>query len=166
MRELDRDGGWEWYGIRINNPYPTVENLGYTENSIKSTIDQQNDGIVGIYQGLTQTDNQYTLGCVKHNGVYKFVYLNSKEDLPHWKSGDIKATLTPTAVPTTFKMNWNMADKSSNDDCYVIFEGASMKAFVSGDEEGYIKMYPTSNSSNIGSLSAQEWSGSGFALKY
>ena len=165
LRELDRDGGWEWYGIRINNPYPTVENLGYTENSIKSTIDQQNDGIVGIYQGLTQTDNQYTLGCVKHNGVYKFVYLNSKEDLPHWKSGDVKATLTPTAVPTTFKMDWNMADKSSNDDCYVIFEGASMKAFVSGDEEGYIKMYPTSNSSNIGGLSAQEWSGSGFALK-
>ncbi len=165
LRELDRDGGLEWYGIRINNPYPTVENLGYTENSIKSTIDQQNDGIVGIYQGLTQTDNQYTLGCVKHNGVYKFVYLNSKEDLPHWKSGDVKATLTPTAVPTTFKMDWNMADKSSNDDCYVIFEGASMKAFVSGDEEGYIKMYPTSNSSNIGGLPAQEWSGSGFALK-
>ena len=114
---------------------------------------------------MTQTDNQYTLGCVKHNGVYKLVYLNSKEDLPHWKSGDVKATLTPTAVPTTFKMDWNMADKSSNDDCYVIFEGASMKAFVSGDEEGYIKMYPTSNSSNIGGLSAQEWSGSGFALK-
>ena len=165
LRELNRNGGWEWYGIRINNPYPTVENLGYTENSIKSTIDQQNDGIVGIYQGLTQTDNQYTLGCVKHNGVYKFVYLNSKEDLPHWKSGDVKATLTPTAVPTTFKMNWNMADKISNDDCYVIFEGASMKAFVSGDEEGYIKMYPTSNNTTIGGFSAQEWSGTGFALK-
>ena len=40
-----------------------------------------------------------------------------------------------------------------------------MKAFVSGDEEGYIKMYPTSNNTTIGGFSAQEWSGTGFALK-
>lgn len=160
LRELDTNGGFEWYGIRINNPYPSVENMGYNENSIKSVIDKQNDGIVGIYQGLTQTDNQYTLGCIKHNGIYKFIYLDCKENMPHWKVGDVKAILTPTATPTTYKMNWHMADKSKNSDCYVVFEGTSMKCYINGNAEDYIKMYPTNTTStNIGASS-----GTGFML--
>lgn len=159
IRELS-DGGFEWYGIHVNNPYPSVENLGYNENSIKSVIDQQNDGIVGIYQGLTQTNNQYSLGCIKHNGTYKLIYLGSREKMPQWRIGDVKAILTPTATPTTYKMEWRMANKTSNSDCYVVFEGNSMKTFVNGDDDGYLKMYPTSSTpANVGASS-----GTGFLL--
>ena len=68
------DGGFEWYGIKVNNPYPTVVNTGYNETSVKTIIDSQNDGIVGIYQGVTQDDNQYKLACYKDGESYKLVY--------------------------------------------------------------------------------------------
>ena len=166
IRELDRNG-LEWYGIRINNPYPTVENLGFTETTIKSTIDQQNDGIVGIYQGLTQKDVQYKLACIKHDGIYKFIFLTSKESLPHWKMGEVKALLHPTANPATFQMEWHMADKTTNSDCYAIFEGTSMKVYIENEESVYIKMYPAAYSSSdmVGNkMENVEWSGTGFAL--
>ena len=165
IRELAKDG-WEWYGIKINNPFPYVENTGYNESSIKGVIENQNDGITGIYQGLTQTDNQYKLGCIRVGDNYKFVYLDSKENLPQWKVGDIKAVLYPTAVPLTFKMDWYMGNKTLNKDCYAIFEGATMKVFIGGEEYGYIKMYPSlsnSSSSNVNN-GVQDWSGTGFAI--
>ena len=164
LRELVSEG-FEWYGIRINNPFPTVANLGYTEESIKTIIDEQNDGIVGIYQGLTRDDNQYKLGCVKNEGNYKFVFLSCKTNLPHWKTGEVKAVLHPTANPATFQLEWYMADKTINSDCYVVFDGATMKVFVDNKEEGYIKMYPTAQSQGASSSpTPSEWSGSGFAL--
>ena len=159
IREL-ADGGKEWYGIRINNPFHAVDNLGYNDSNVKNVIDQQNDGIVGIYQGLTQRDNQYKLACIKHNDVYKFIYLGSKENLPQWKNGDVKAVLSPTASPTVYQLEWYMADKKKNSDCYAIFEGYTMKVFINGNEEDYIKLYPTRESSFSGRAS----SGTGFLL--
>lgn len=165
IRELN-ENGWEWIGIKINNPYPTVQNTGYNETSIKSVIDSQNDGIVGIYKSVSQETNQYKLACYKDGSTYKLVYLDSKEKLPQWKIGDVKATLTPTATPTMYSSAWRMADKTLNSDCYVKFEGNAMKTFVDGDEELYIKLYPTadSNFGAGGSANGSKWSGTGFAI--
>lgn len=166
IREL-ADGGFEWYGIKINNPYPTVTNTGYNEVSIKPIIDNQNDGIVGIYQGVSQNDNQYKLACIKDGDIYKLVYLSCRESLPHWKIGDVKAELEPTATPAMFTAKWRMANKTLNSDCYVAFEGGTMKTFISGDETLYMKLYPTvpSNIGIGGNSTEAEWSGTGFALK-
>lgn len=168
IRELI-DGGWEWYGIKVNNPYPIVVNTGYNETSIKPVIDSQNDGIVGIYQGVTQDDNQYKLACYKDGDSYKLIYLSSRESLPHWRVGDVKAELEPTATPTMYTAKWRMGDKTLNTDCYVVFEGGSLKTFIDGDPTLYVKLYPTS-SANVGigggsSIGGAEWSGTGFALK-
>lgn len=168
IRELI-DDGFEWYGITINNPYPVVQNTGYNETSIKPIIDEQNNGIVGIYQGVTQDDNQYKLACYKTGDNYKLIYLSSRESLPQWRVGDIKAELEPTATPTMCAAKWRMGNKTLNTDCYVIFEGGSMKTFIDGDETLYVKLYPTS-SANVGigggsSIGGAEWSGTGFALK-
>ena len=160
------EGGWMWKGIKINNPYPTVQNTGYNETTIKSVIDGQNDGIVGIYKSVSQETNQYKLACYKDGETYKLVYLDSKEKLSHWKVGDVKATLTSTATPTMYSSAWRMADKTLNSDCYVKFEGNAMKTFVDGDEELYIKLYPTTDA-NIeasGAAKGSKWSGSGFAI--
>ena len=168
IRELI-DGGFEWYGIKVNNPYPIVANTGYNETSVKTILDSQNDGIVGIYQGVTQDENQYKLACYKDGDSYKLIYLSSRESLPQWKFGDVKAELEPTATPTMYSAKWRMGNKTLNTDCYVIFEGGSMKTFISGEQTLYVKLYPTA-STNIGigsgtSTSEAEWSGTGFALK-
>ena len=168
IRELI-DGGFEWYGIKVNNPYPSVVNTGYNETSIKLVIDSQNDGIVGIYQGVTQADNQYKLACYKDDDSYKLIYLSSRESLPHWRAGDVKAELQPTATPSMYTAKWRMGDKTLNTDCYVIFEGGSLKIYIDGDQTLYVKLYPTS-SANVGigggsSIGGAEWSGTGFALK-
>ena len=160
IRELE-DGGFEWVGIQINNPYPSVPNIGLNEVQIKQKIDSQNDGIVGIYEGFS--DNKYKLACIKDGDEYKLIYMGSQETLNQWRFGDVKAILRASATPGFFKVNWHMADKTVNTDVYAIFEGGSMKIVIDGDEDGYLKMYPTS--SNIGNPSlAQEWSGTGFAL--
>ena len=149
-------------GIRINNPYPNVPSIGLNEGQIKQKIDSQNDGIVGIYEGFS--DNKYKLACIKDGDDYKLIYMGSQETLNQWRFGDVKAVLRASATPGFFKVNWYMANKTVNTDVYAMFEGGSMKIVINGDEDGYLKMYPTS--SNIGSPSlTQEWSGTGFALK-
>lgn len=160
IREL-ADGGFEWVGIQIKNPYPSVPNIGLNEIEIKQKIDNQNDGIVGVYEGFS--DNKYKLACIKDGTEYKLIYMGSEETLRQWRIGDVKAILRTSATPGFFKANWYMADKTVNTDVYAIFEGGSMKIVIDGDEDGYLKMYPISN--NIGNPSlSQEWSGTGFAL--
>lgn len=157
------DLGWYWCGIKINNPYPKVANVGLNENEIKQNINENNDGICGIYEDF---DDTYKLACIKQNGEYLLVYLGSNmDDMDHWKYGDVKAYLRSTATPGFFKADWHMRDKTKETNTYVIFEGNSMKTVIDGGEEDvYLKMYPTAT--NITSPSqSQEWSGSGFALK-
>lgn len=159
IRELVK-GGFEWVGIQLNNPYPHVPNLGYNENEITSLIDRQNDGIVGIYEGFSE--NKYKLACIIDSKVYKLMYMGSEKNLEQWKFGDVKATLTPSATPGLFKATWYMENKSSNNNCYIMFEDGIMKCAINGSESGYLKMYPYFNS-NI-NAQKQEWTGTGFAL--
>lgn len=160
IRELI-DGGFEWYNIEINNPCPNVPNHEYNEVTIKPIIDKQNDGIVGIYQSLDET--QYKLACYNDNGIYKLIYLSSRDDLYVWNSGDEKAVLEPTATAGLYTAVWNIINKTPNPDCYIIFEGNTMKTFISGNETIFVKLYPSAPSSTIESKG--EWSGTGFALK-
>ena len=142
IRELE-EGGFEWVGIRINNPYPNVPSIGLNEGQIKQKIDIQNDGIVGIYEGFS--DNKYKLACIKDGDDYKLIYMGSQETLNQWRFGDVKAVLRASATPGFFKANWYMANKTVNTDVYAMFEGGSMKIVIDGDEDGYLKMYPTSS---------------------
>ena len=166
IRELESDG-WEWVGIKINNPYPTVQNVGLSEYTIKTRIDEVDNGIVGIYEQVG--DQKYKLGCILDNDTYKLVYLGSGESYRHWRVGDVKAILRETATPGLFKADWRMLDKTLNTDTYVTFDGSSMKTVISKDSgaenDTYIKMYPTGSSSGINSSKSSDWSGSGFALK-
>lgn len=163
IRELIEDG-FEWCHIKIKNPFPKVPNLGLLEGDIKQKINQTNDGVVGIYESTASEDNRYTLACILDNGIYKLVYMNSREHLPQWKISDVKAVLQPSATSGLFRADWYMADKTINEDCYVTFEGATMSVVLSGDKSVYIKMYPTA-SSGIGQVENTSWTGTGFALK-
>lgn len=161
IREL-KHNGYEWLGIKIQNPFPTVPNVGYSEEQLRQQIDANNDGIVGIYEGVSS--NKYKLACILSGGVYKLVYLNDKSNLKQWTIGDVKAILRPSATPGLFKADWYMANKTLNTDVYVTFGNGAMKTVIDGDEDEFLKMYPTTQSgSNL--YGAKEWSGTGFALK-
>ena len=163
IREIIGDTGYEWYGIKINNPYPTTPTTGYNEFSIKVTIDEQNDGIVGIYEQIGES--KYKLGCIKDGDKYKLVYLGSSEKFKQWRIGDVKSVLRSTATPYLFKADYFMLDKTK-EEVYIMFDGQSMKiTFEDGSSSAYLKMYPTTSpSGNNTSEESADWSGSGFAL--
>lgn len=81
-----------------------------------------------------------------------------------WQVGDTKAVLRSSATSGFFKADWYMADKTSNPDCYIIFDGGSMKTIIDKDETFFLKMYPTSSKNGNLASEKEEWSGTGFAL--
>lgn len=163
IREVIGNTGYEWYGIKINNPYPTTPTTGYNEFSIKEKIDEQNDGVVGIYEQIGES--KYKLGCIKDGDQYKLVYLGSSERFKQWRIGDMKSVLHSTATPYLFKADYYMLDKTT-EDVYIMFDGQSMKiTFEDGSSAAYLKMYPTTSISSDNTSEEQtDWSGSGFAL--
>lgn len=154
-----RGFGFSNYTLKNPDNHPKTY---LTESTIKQKIDEQNDGIVGIYEPFDETG--YTLGCIKEGQTYKLVYLSSGISRSWWHAGDVKAILRPSATSGFYKADWYMADKTINSDAYVVFEGGSMKTIVDKDENGYLKMYPTNSTANSFSSGIQEWSGTGFAL--
>lgn len=151
--------GYSFRNYTINNP--NTNKTSFSEYSVKQNVDENNDGICGIYEGI---DNQgYKLGCVKQNGTYYLIYLGDKDNMSWWQVGDVKAVLRPSATMGFFKADWYMANKTKESDAYVVFEGGSMKTVVGNEESGYLKMYPTTQNNKI-SYEHQEWSGTGFAL--
>ena len=160
---IDDNSGYHGFSFRnygINNPSPN--GTSYDEYSVKRSIDAHNDGICGIYEAF-DSDNGYKLGCIFESGSYRLIYLGGRK-MSWWHIGDIKATLRASATPGLFKADWYMANKTLNTNVYVMFEAGSMKTLIDGDEDGYLKMYPTTQSgSNL--YGSKEWSGTGFALK-
>ncbi len=163
IRELIGEDGLEWVGIEINNPYPTVPHIVSSDFSLKKNIDDNNDGITGIYDGFGEQG--YKLACILDNGIYKLVYMDSKEKYSHWKMGDVKAILSKSATHGVFKAQWYMNDKTINSEVYVMFKNGSMETIIDNDKSEYLKMYPTSTSSTpFTPQDINTWTGTGFAL--
>lgn len=155
--------GFGFSNYTINNPDP-CEHTGLTEYRIKTEADEENDGIVGVYEGYN--NKKYKLGVIKSGEQYKIVYLDANTRYPWWHVGDVKAILRETATPGFFKADWYMQDKSVESNTYISFDGGSMKVLIEGqDEDGYIKMYPTASSGRASAGKSSEWSGTGFALE-
>ncbi len=155
--------GYGFSNYKLNNPSQGA--TSWTETSIRQNADENNDGICGIYE--TTQGAGYKLGCVKENGEYTLIYLGSSTKMSWWQAGDIKATLRNSATAGFYKAEWLMANKTLNNDCYVVFDGGSMKTSVKTDtgteESFYLKMYPASSNTGLSSQTGT-WSGTGFAL--
>ena len=164
--------GYGWSNYTLNNP--RIGGTSWTETSIKQYCNNNNDGICGIYEDVNAKGNGYQLGCVKENGEYTLIYLDSKEQMSWWQKGDVKAKLRPSSTSGVYKADWYMADKNIESNVYVFFDGMSMKTIISLDdsypnsgslEDFYLKMYPIASSNGTTtSTNPSEWSGSGFAL--
>ena len=138
-----------------------------SEYAVKQHIDQNNDGICGIYETLD--DSGAKLACVKNGNEHCLIYLSSPSNYQgknFWKIGDIKAKLrnTPSGL---MKAEWYNAAKGLMT-MYVAFDGISMVATDTKSKElKYLKTYPTTTS-NMGGSSVKQgssWTGTGFALK-
>lgn len=151
--------GYGFSNYILNNP-DNHPKTGLSEYTLKQKVDEQNDGIVGIYEPFDKSG--YKLGCIKEGQTYKLVYLSSGTYKSWWKVGDVKAILRPSATTGIFKADWYMGDKNVNSEAYVTFDGTSMKTIVDGVEEGYLKMYPAGSGSI--SSGSQISSGTGFAI--
>lgn len=174
--EENCEGGKYWRGVSLQVPTrsqtsPNIPNTysqpnTFSESKIKQQILNNNDGITGIYEAIG--NNGYKLACTKEGENYKLTYISAKTNYySAWHPGDTKALLRPSATYGIFKATWYMANKSTNNDALIMFDGASMKTYIAGEEDYYLKMYPTaSQNSNAPSVSSQEsqWSGTGFAL--
>lgn len=158
----DIKGGFVWNGIQITNPIKTSPHKYLTESEIKTIITNSNDGVCGIYEGMDKEG--YRLACIKEGDSYFLVFLGIKDNNGRWKIGDVKAELRPSASSGLFKATWYLADKSKNEDAYIVFDGASMKTYISDQETNYLKMYPVATIENGLSASGSTWSGTGFAL--
>ena len=92
--------------------YPSVPTTFYSEHTAKDTIDEQNDGIVGIYEAVN--NKGYKLACLKVNGEYCLIFLSSddREVNAVWKTGEVKAVLHSTSESLTFNADWYMAKKN------------------------------------------------------
>ena len=151
----------------INSPRKDYTSIT-GEYSAKKKIDENNDGICGIYEMIGEP--KYKLACINESGTYKLIYLESTLGFSWWKAGDVKATLMKTAS-SIYKAKWYMSDKSINNDAYVVFDGVSMKVtHASGPDPGeriYLKTYPDNDGAigTDGDKSGKEWTGTGFALK-
>lgn len=155
-------GEWVWQGIHITNPIAETPHKYLTESEIKTMISNSSDGICGIYEGIDQQG--YKLACIKEDNDYSLIFLGVKNNNGRWKVGDVKAELRPSASAGLFKATWYMADKSKNDDAYLVFDGTSMKTYVANEETNYLKMYPTATSGSGIAATGSSWSGTGFAL--
>jgi len=151
--------GFSFRNYTINNP-DNHPKTGLTEYTLKQKADEQNDGIVGIYEDFDKKG--YKLGCIKDGQTYKLVYLGSGIYRSWWKVGDVKAVLRPSATTGIFKADWYMGDKMLNTDIYVTFSGTTMETIIDGNKSNYLKMYPTNT--NSFSSGSQKSSGTGFAI--
>lgn len=152
--------GYGFSGYTINNPQ--IGGTSWTESSIKSYADANNDCICGIYEGSDESG--YRIGCIKSGNEYQLIYLGGRQRMSWWRIGDAKAGLRASATAGVFKADWYMADKTINSDCYVFFDGVTMTTVIGGEKTVYLKMYPTSSTSGTIGTEVQEWSGTGFAL--
>ncbi|MDE5784310.1 MAG: serine protease [Prevotella sp.] len=156
-------GGWIWRGAKITNPACSTPHKYLSESEIKNMIIDSNDGICGIYEGVDEQG--YKLACVKEDDEYLLLFMGVKNNDGRWYKGDVKAELRSSASAGLFKATWYMADKSKNEDAYLVFDGTTMKTYVSGEETNYLKMYPSASSQSGIASSGSSWSGTGFALK-
>ena len=82
-----------------------------TEESLTKYYDTQKlDPLEGIYKS---SEGRYTIGIKKFGRLFKGVIVDS--DYPHWKVGEVKIIITPSATPEVYSITYYMMDKSKND---------------------------------------------------
>ena len=157
---------------RLNTLHLADYRSGYDEAKIKSIWKTEGCKLFeGIYEDVASDNgrkkNKYKLAMKYINDKPCLIYLDGANLFDDWKEGEYKAWLEPTSTANIFKAQWLMADKSSSS-AYVSFENGAMRTSISSTNENnvYIKLFPSATDNiSIADAPANEWTGTGFALK-
>lgn len=152
---------WESIIFEMPCPYHIKDHTNTSEMAIERTIDNEDDGIVGIYEDVS--DGRNKVGVVKYGSSYRILYISGSNNRC-WETGHVKADLRPTATAGLYKGKWYMTDFSDNNSCMFTFDGMKMDIVVDDQKMMFIKMYPTQGSSSSVITNVEKWSGTGWAL--
>ncbi len=159
---------------RINyNKQNTLKLANYSARTDEAKIKNiwKNEGCK-LYEGIYEIVNDGNNNSPKYKLAMKYIdnkpsliYLSGANYPSDWREGEYKAFLEPTASPNIFKAQWLMSNKTISSG-FVSFDSGSMITSISEDKDTYIKLYPTaSDNISVAGAQADEWSGTGFALK-
>jgi len=166
----------EMYWQKVDfNPANTLalkkEMTDWNLKSIKNYLDKNDsDNLEGIYEkyGVDFVDGEvkYKIAVKKEGEIYNIIYLNGAEKTHNWTEGELKGEITKTSIKDFYKINWIMADKSSNENVYMNSSKYNFLEFNFLDNEDgyrteYLKMYPR-YSPRIASTENYSTSGTGF----
>lgn len=185
---IDFPNGWQWNvdidvpskGEKLRKKFANVLGATWRYNPTyafipkskkgnfgKFDIEQDfKDGNYNPYEGIYEGDD-YTLGMKKTvDGIYYLIYLDSRESMPDWHIGDVKAELQESTTQGVFKGTWYGRWKQPMR-YSLIFDSASLITIDDENlKETYIRMFPTaSDISTSTSVIQKEWGGSAFALQ-
>lgn len=152
---------WEDISFEMPCPYHSKEYNNTSEAAIERTINNENDGIVGIYEDVSDGGNK--VGVVKNGTSYRILYISGSSNRC-WQTGHVKADLRPTATYGLYKGKWYMTDFSENNSCMVTFDGMKMDIVVDDQRIMFIKMYPIQVGSSSSITNAEKWSGTGWGI--
>ncbi|MBQ4405648.1 MAG: hypothetical protein II852_01425 [Bacteroidales bacterium] len=145
------------YGYVCNYDYKFVLKLArynteWTEYSLKQYYDQYSDFVEGIYESTkplnSYKNNKYKLGLVRNGNEkypYILIYLDGQNLYTDWNMGEIKAWLEPTATQGVYKATWLSFNKRLQEGYLYLYNG-SFKTEINGEEETYLKLYPSQSS--------------------
>lgn len=150
--------GRPWGAINCRIPTDFNHRFITSRENIKKEIDKYNDGITGIYQDIS---GMLEVAVLKYKDAYRLLYVGGRES-GWWGTGDLQGFLYPSAASGLFRGRWIMNDFSIDDNCFMLFTGATMEFNTDRGKEIFLKMYPNGSSSAITNTSS--WSGTGWAI--
>ena len=163
----------EMHGAGVPTYNSEAELNKWNESKLIEYFSKGNIGLrQGIYEEISNENHKYKLAFIEEENNLKLIYIknssvkNSKSDFYSFKEGELKADLFRTANENVYKAKWLMANKSINENVYVLFKEFSMEVKFTdnpSDNSIFLKLYPTykdQESSNHESAS----SGTGFAI--
>lgn len=154
--------GWFWNGIVINNPdnSPTTD---WNKVSLKEEWKtREMDYNEGLYEFTTLNNRVLEVGLIKNDEGYNIIYLDGAKS-NKWDVGDIKATLTRTAIPNMYKTVLYLDNKVVNKGAFTTFKSGLMK-MIGDSEYTFIKTYPTWKEAGMHTSGLINGSGTGFAI--
>ena len=150
--------GRPWGAINCRIPTDYNHRLATSRDAIEKEIDKNNDGIIGIYQDIS---GKLEVAVIKHKDSYHILYVGGRENR-WWETGDLQGFLYPSAATGLFRGRWIMNDFSIDDNCFMLFTGATMEFNTNMGKEIFLKMYP--NGSSSANTNPSSWSGTGWAI--
>lgn len=148
------------------------EMTDWDESKLKSYyINNGAKNLEGIYENLKLSSDEkqakYKIGIVKNkDDGYDVVYIDGAKNYLDWIEGEIKARILKTGTPNLYKVNWNMANKSLNEDVVCFLDEMNILNFhfsegnMDNPDIKYIKLFPPISEDGV----TQEFASSGSGI--